>query len=154
MNQLELFGTAAPSPARRPAKPDTALLLAMSDDHAPASAATGTAPQPNSHGVYRPGERLALPRQVKRWQGDNLADIELLELGPHWIWATCYQLHGGDMRGAAQPLQDLPWCRAPSRAAAIGAAAAHLRSRLEGLDNADARRVLAWLDALGQGEML
>lgn len=31
--QLDLFGTAAPSPARRPARPDTALLLAMSGDH-------------------------------------------------------------------------------------------------------------------------
>ena len=154
MNQLDLFGTAASSPARRPAKPDTALLLAMSDDHAPASAATGTAPQPNAHGVYRPGERLALPRQVKGWQGGNLADIELLDLGPHWIWSTAYQLHAGDMRGMAQPLHDREEQRAPSRAAAIGAAAAHLRSRLEGLDNADARRVLAWLDGLGQGEML
>lgn len=33
INQLDLFGTAAPSPARRPACPDTALLLAMSADH-------------------------------------------------------------------------------------------------------------------------
>lgn len=31
--QLDLFGTAAPSPARRQARPDTALLLAMSADH-------------------------------------------------------------------------------------------------------------------------
>jgi hypothetical protein len=35
--QLDLFGTVAPAPARRPARPDTALLLAMSDDHAPAA---------------------------------------------------------------------------------------------------------------------
>lgn len=33
INQLDLFGSAAPSPARRPARPDTALLLAMSADH-------------------------------------------------------------------------------------------------------------------------
>lgn len=41
MNQLDLFGTAAPSPARRQPRADTALLLAMSADHITAAAAPG-----------------------------------------------------------------------------------------------------------------
>lgn len=172
--QLDLFGTAAPASARRPAKADTALLLAMSADHTTAGTAPpftkqrdidsdeGRAlieramaisaglswPQPNAHGVYEPGETLSLPRQVKGWQGGNLADIEIINLGRYWLWAASYQLHGGDWRGSAAPLKDGAAYRQPTRAGAIAAAATCLRQLLEDHDNADARRIIAWLDGL------
>ncbi len=148
MHQLDLFSAAAPSPARRPAKADTALLLAMSADHTTAASGARSGPQPNAHGVYAPGETLSLPRQVKGWQGGNLADIEIIDLGPYWLWAVSYQLHGSDWRGSAAPLRDGAAWRQPTRAEAIAAAATCLRQLLEDLDNADARRIMAWLDGL------
>lgn len=207
--QLDLFA-AAPVTPRRPARPDTALLLAMSADHTPAPAhapeVTPAPPSqrtgaelvaqsrsccarceavghphdytwhedtqellchpcnadklvygatPNPAGVYCEGaERITLARDVKNWQGVSVAEIDLLDLGPHWIWATSYQLYGGDCRGSFSPLSDNPRKRAPTRDAALDAAKAQLSAAMEGVDNKDARRVLAWLGELGQVALL
>lgn len=109
----------------------------------------------NAHGAYEPDERLSLPRPVKGWRGCNLADIEIANLGEYWIWATSFAMHTDDCRGSTSPLVDdgeRTWMshRAPTRDAAIDAAASHLRDRLTPRSErcADARAVLAWLDTL------
>lgn len=112
-------------------------------------------PVPNAHGVYEPQETLFLARTVKGWRGCNLADIKLVDLGTHWIWATDFQMYTGDHSGSGSPLMDLPPgrrlnCRAPTRQAAIEAACAELRRRLEprAVECKDARAVIEWLDSL------
>ena len=114
----------------------------------------------NQRGVYEPDERLSLPRATKGWRGCNLADIKLGDLGTHWIWATSFQMYTGDCHGSSSPLMDLPHgrgigCRAPTRAAAIDAAASYLRERLTPRAEhcADARAVLAWLQTLNPAQL-
>jgi hypothetical protein len=115
----------------------------------------GFAAIPNASGVYHESaERITLPRDVKNWQGVSVAEIDLLDLGPHWIFSTSYQLYGGDCRGSFSPLTNHPSNRAASRAAALDAAKATLREAMEGVDNKDARRVLAWLDELDRSALL
>lgn len=116
-------------------------------------------PIPNKHGVYtEPTEHLFLPRNVKGWRGVNTADIKLADLGTHWIWATSFQMYGGDCHGSSSPLMDIETpvrtCRAPTREAAIAAASDELRRRMEPkTDVADARAVLAWLDSLNPDQL-
>jgi hypothetical protein len=106
----------------------------------------------NQHGAYTPDETLSLPRAVKNWRGVNAADIELANLGAYWIWASSFQLYGGDHLGNGTPLIDddhrFRAVRQPSRDAAIAAACKHLRERMTGRDSTDARAILAWLDTL------
>ncbi len=201
MIQGDLFKEAGiASFAKRPPKPDSALLLAMSEDHRPASQPSIAKPlprtgaeliaqsraccggcsatghpchykwhadsqqllcppcnarklgylaTPNRSGVYlEPTEYLAPPRK-KNFHGLDIADIRLMNLGPFWIWATGFQLRGGDCRGSHSPLSEAHGGKAGSRTAAITAASAQLRGYLEGCDNADARAILAWLATLG-----
>lgn len=115
----------------------------------------------NTHGVYEPDECLSLPRPTKGWRGCNLADIKLGHLGDYWIWATSFQMYTGDCHGSSSPLMDLPHgrrgvsCRAPTREAAIDAAASHLRDRLTPRADrcVDARAVLAWLATLNPAQL-
>ncbi len=110
----------------------------------------------NENGVYQADETLELPRAVKGWRGGPIAEIDLADMGTHWIWSTGFQMWGGDMWGSSSPLMDLeptPFstCRAPTREAAIELASAQLRKNLakraeEG--DRDARAVIAWLDTL------
>lgn len=151
MNQLDLFGSAA-APTRGPARPDTAMLLAMSPDHA--LHGHNTAPQPNENGVYSPSEVLELPRPVKGWQGMPLAAIKLVDLGTHWLWACDYQIFSGDCRGGGCPLMDMDRGRAETRGRAIQAACDDLRAKVDGLDNADARAIAAWCATQAQAQLL
>jgi hypothetical protein len=106
----------------------------------------------NEHGVYQPDERLSLPRKA----GADTAYITLADMGTHWIWATGFQIWGGDFWGSSSPLMDLeptPFssCRAPTREGAIQMASAQLRKSLskradEG--DRDATAILVWLDSL------
>lgn len=106
---------------------------------------------PNRSGVYlEPTEFLAPPRK-KNFHGLDIADIRLMNLGPHWIWATGFQLRGGDCRGSHSPLSEAHGGKAASRAEAISAASDQLRGYLEGCDNADARAIRAWLKTLDGG---
>lgn len=114
-----------------------------------------TGAQPNENGVYEPQECLTLPRDVKGWKGMPTAEIELIDLGPYWLWATRFQLMHGDLWGSASPLiDDCPRRfmsrRAPTREAAVDAAGAYLRERIgpRSGESADARRIIAWLDEL------
>lgn len=110
----------------------------------------------NKFGVYQPDETLELPRPDKGWRGGPIAEIDLADMGTHWIWSTGFQMWSGDMWGSSSPLMDLeptPYstCRAPTREAAIELASAQLRKNLtkradEG--DRDARAVLTWLDTL------
>ncbi|MAY78574.1 MAG: hypothetical protein CL802_13545 [Citromicrobium sp.] len=209
MIQGDLFKEAGiASFAPRPPKPDSALLLRMSDDHRQGGATEPTKPAspplprtgaeliaqarsccgrcsqtghphdytwhkdtkellcppcnagklgyratPNKHGVYlEPTERLALPRNKKGWQGVDTAEIELIDLGPHWLWSTGYEL--SSFSGSHSPLSDHHATRAPTRAEALSAACDHLRRKLEGTDHADARAILAWLKTLDQDALL
>lgn len=111
----------------------------------------------NEYGVYQPDERLSLPRR----DGADTAYITLADMGAHWIWATGFQIWGGDFWGSSSPLMDLeptPFstCRAPTREAAIQLASSQLRNSLskradEG--DRDARAVMAWLDSLIPDQM-
>lgn len=105
----------------------------------------------NEHGVYAADEILDLPRAVKGWCGMGLAEIRLVDLGTHWIWATGFQMHSGDFWGSGGPLTNHDPYKAPTREAAIEAASANLRkslsTRAEGGDR-DASAVMAWLDSL------
>ncbi|WP_447724674.1 hypothetical protein [Sphingomonas koreensis] len=112
-------------------------------------------PRPNAHGIYEPTENLALPRDVKGWRGCNTADIDLANLGTHWIWSTGFQLMNGDCWGSAGPLWNDERHSAPTRDAAIDAASADLRARLVSRSDeyADVRRIMAWLDRLQPVQM-
>jgi hypothetical protein len=115
----------------------------------------------NEHGVYEADETLVLPRQAKNWRGAPIAEISLVDLGGHWIWAVAYQLHSGNWEGSSSPLMDTdptPFSnyRAPTRKAAIDAAVAQLRKRLTKLadeGSADAAAVIAWLPTLNPAQM-
>lgn len=112
-------------------------------------------PQPNEHGVYgEPTERFTLPRGKKGWQGVDAAEIRLLDLGTHWIWATRFQLFSGDSQGEYLPLCDEPHCRAPDRKSALAYAKVRLVQRLQGKDHPDAKRIMAWLQEIAQRENL
>lgn len=104
----------------------------------------------NEHGVYQPDERLTLPRPVKGWRGGPIGEIDLADLGTHWIWATGFQLWGADCWGASSPLCDRDRYRAPSRDAAIQAACAYLRAKVgpRAGECKEAKAIVAWLDTL------
>lgn len=110
---------------------------------------------PNTNGVYEPDEHLSLHRDVKGWRGCPTAEITLADLGTHWIWATSFNLMTGDCWGSSSPLWNDERHSQPSRAAAIEAAASHLRHRLSrrAADCPDARRIMAWLDQLRPVQM-
>jgi len=112
----------------------------------------------NENGVYEPDERFELPMPKKGWRGCPLAEIEIADLGTHWIWAVSYQMMTGNCAGRGSPLTDFdrPWgtSRAPTRDAAIAAATADLRiSMMKRGDCRDARAVLAWLDTLRPAQL-
>lgn len=105
----------------------------------------------NENGVYQADETFELPRAVKGWCGVALAEIRLADLGTHWIWETGFQLHSGDFWGSGGPLTNHERYRAPTREAAIEAAATNLRKSLgaratEG--DKDASAIMAWLETL------
>lgn len=102
-------------------------------------------PQPNAHGVYTPTETLELPNPRKGWRGCPLAEIRLLALPDGWRSATGSSLSNGAGHGSPLMLRDTPH---PTRDAAIAAAAARLRYRMEREGCTDARAVLRWLDTL------
>ena len=106
--------------------------------------------KPNRHGVRTPQERLQLPRDMKSWRGCSVAEIELADLGTHWIWATGFQMMTGDCWGSGGPLVDHPSHRSSTREAAIEAASAHLREKVGKRVGTypDARRIMDWLDGL------
>lgn len=107
--------------------------------------------QCNEHGVYQALERLELPpRPVKGRKGGPIAEIDLAFIGPHWIWATGFQLWGGDCWGASSPLCDRDNYRAGSREAAIDAAATYLRRKIgpRAGECRDAAAIVGWLDTL------
>lgn len=95
-------------------------------------------------------ETLELPRAKKGWRGVPIAEIKLADRGDHWIWAVSHAMFSGDYSGSFSPLRDDPEHRADSRDAALAAASARLRSRMEprAAEYPDARAILAWLAAL------
>lgn len=111
----------------------------------------------NEHGVYAPDEVLALQREVKGWRGMPTAEIELRNLGGHWIWSASFQLMQGDHLGSCEPLVDREPRRAADRHAALYCAKAQLLQRLSerAKEPGDARRIMIWLDGLerAQGEL-
>lgn len=109
----------------------------------------------NEHGVYEADEIIELPRAVKGWRGGPVAEIRLANLGPHWIWATAYQMHGGDWSGKGSPLMDTPSDWAPTRRDAIEAAIAELRDHLAPRTEhcRDALYVIAWLDTITPNQL-
>lgn len=100
----------------------------------------------NKYGVYEPDETLSLPRKGRG--GVSVATIQLADLGPHWIWATSFQMSGGDYWGKFSPLKDQPNHREQSRVVAIKAAAADLRRNLSSRADPDAKSIMAWLETL------
>lgn len=109
----------------------------------------------NEHGVYEADEALELPRPRKGWRGGPIAEIRLADLGTHWIWATGFQMWGGDMWGSSSPLMDSEAYRAPTRQAAIDLASEQLRKSLvkRAADCRDARAVMEWLDTLAPDQL-
>ena len=99
---------------------------------------------------HEPTERIILPRAKPGWCGVGLAEINLADLGTHWIWSIGFQMHTGDMWGSGGPLWDGDGHRAPTRDDAIAAASDALRAKLGGrvAEYPDARAVIGWLDTL------
>ncbi len=104
----------------------------------------------NENGVYTADETLELPRPKKGWNGVPIAEIDLVDLGTHWLWATGFQLWGSDFWGASSPLCDRDGYRSESREAAIASASAYLRRKVGSRvsECTDARAIIAWIDAL------
>lgn len=77
----------------------------------------------------------------------HTASIRMVEVDDGWSWAIDYQRRFGDHLGHGEPLGRRgghidPARLAPSRDAALDAASAHIRSRI------DDRPILEWLDGL------
>lgn len=105
----------------------------------------------NENGVYEPDEVFTLDRDVKGWRGVPNAEIELRDLGTHWIWSASFALFGGDHLGSFHPLHDDDERhRAPDRGTALYCARAELARRLteRAKEPGDARRIMVWLDTL------
>lgn len=109
----------------------------------------------NEHGVYSPTEVLRLPRDRKGWRGMDLCEIELADLGDHWIWATGFTMFSGDCWGSYSPLRKVHGREAATRGEAIQAASDHLRAKLAGRAAGfpDARAIIAWLDGLRPAQL-
>ena len=118
-------------------------LLAMLDPR------VDMAPVCNENGVYEPHERLFLPRSVKGWQGMDMLEIEIANLGGHWIWSTGLCFFTGDCAGSFSPLADVEGRRAPTRDDAILSAAGHLWNKIGGRDGPEATAMRNWLARFG-----
>lgn len=102
----------------------------------------------NQFGVHEADETLVLPFDRKGWRGVPTAEIELRDLGTHWIWSASYCLMSGDHQGHFSPLTDHPRYRQPTRQEALDAARADLRAPMDGRDSRDAKRIVQWLEGL------
>lgn len=109
----------------------------------------------NENGVYEAAEAIELPRHVKGWRGGPIGEIRLARLGTHWIWATGFQLWGGDCWGSSSPLMDTANRSAKSRAEALEQAGAHLRAKLSSraAEYPDAAAILSWLETLAPDQL-
>lgn len=110
-----------------------------------------TRPAPNEHGVYSATESLILPRNQKGWRGPHVAEIDLCDLGDRWLWATGFQIMGGDFHGRSSPLTEHR--SAASRAGALALAMADLRHAMTGKESKDAASILEWLSGLDPAQM-
>ena len=108
----------------------------------------------NDAGVYEPDEVMTLERDVKGWRGMPTAEIELRDLGTHWIWSASFALMDGDHLGHGQPLCDEARYRSPDRASALYRAKAYLVRTLEKRAHrpGDARRIMIWIDTLSPAQ--
>lgn len=105
--------------------------------------------QPNQWGVYQAQETIELSGKGYM----PLACIRLVDLGAHWLWATCFSMPDGS--GSSSPLMDFDRYRAPDRAGAVTAASEALRRDLHKRAETDqhARAVIDWLDSLAPAQL-